>query len=216
VAHQPRPGVRPNKRRRDRLIRWAAAHPDWLLSVADEGWWSRLAAPARHAWADADRPRRLVEQTVARDDPDRKALACDGRLLPETDAVWRRVRDGRPVSAVTTIVRDWCCRAAAARGKAALLVVWDTAAWQSSKEVRAWVRQHNRQVKATDAGVRLIVCPLPIKRPWLNPIEPTWAHTKRRVVEPARLLPAQELAARVCDALDCTYHAHIPIPEKVA
>ncbi|HEX5505926.1 MAG TPA: hypothetical protein VFW96_25130, partial [Thermomicrobiales bacterium] len=70
--------------------------------------------------------------------------------------------------------------------------------------------------KASGPGVRLVVCPLPIKSPWLNPIEPKWVHTKRKVVEPDRLLPARELAERVCEALDCVYHDHIPIPEKTA
>jgi hypothetical protein len=63
---------------------------------------------------------------------------------------------------------------------------------------------------------RLIVCPLPIKSPWLNPIEPKWVHTKRQIVETDRLLPARELAGRVCEALDCAFLEHIPIPEKAA
>ena len=163
-----------------------------------------------------DRPLRLVEQTVAHNDPDRKALACYGLWLPERDEVWLRFLDGRPVSAVTTIFLDWCCQEAARRGKRALLLVWDNASWHMSKAVRTWLRDHNQQVKATGRGVRLIVCPLPIKSPWLNPIEPKWVHTKRTVVAPDRLLSARELAERVCDALACPYHAHIPIPEKAA
>jgi hypothetical protein len=78
------------------------------------------------------------------------------------------------------------------------------------------VRAHNRQVKVEGQGVRLVICQLPIKSPWLNPIEPKWTHTKRKVVEPDRLLPAAELVERVCDALGCTYREHIPIPEKAA
>jgi len=58
------------------------------------------------------------------------------------------------------------------------------------------------------------ICRLPIKSPWLNPIEPKWRHTKGRVIEPARLLPAWELAQRVCDALGCAYHDHLTIPEQ--
>jgi hypothetical protein len=81
--------------------------------------------------------------------------------------------------------------------------------------VRAWVRDHNRRVKASGTGVRLLVCPLPVKSPWLNPIAPKWGHTKGQVVAPDRLLSARELAERVCEALDCPYHPHIPIPEKV-
>ena len=220
MDHQPGPRVRTKKRARDRLIRWAAAHPDWLLGFEDEVWWSRLAPPALHAWADGDRPLRLVEQTVAKDDPDKKALACYGLLLPGLGEVWLRFLDGRPVSAVTTVFLDWCCQAAAARGKTALLLVWDNASWHISREVRGWIRAHNRQVKARGQGVRLVVCQLPrpegTRSPWLNPIEPKWVHTKRQIVEPDRLLPAREVAARVCEALACPYHEHIPIPEKVA
>jgi transposase len=216
LGHQPRPCVRAKKRARDRLIRWAHAHPDWLPGCEDEVWWSRLAPPALHAWADGDRPLRLVEQPVAKDDPDKEALACYGVLFPATNEVWLRFLDGRPVSAVTTVFLDWCCREAAARGKTALLLVWDNASWHVSKAVRGWIRAHNRRVKATGEGGRLIVCPLPIKSPRLNPIEPKWVHTKRKVVEPARRLPARELAERVCDALGCAYHEHIPIPAKVA
>ncbi len=215
MDHQPRSRVCAKKRRRDRLIRWADAHPDWLLGFEDEAWWSRLAAPALHAWADGDRPLRLVEQAVAKDDPDKKALACYGVLFPATKAVWLRFLDGRPVSAVTTTFLNWCSQEAAARGTRALLLVWDNASWHVSKEVRTWVRDHNRRVKACGQGARLIVCQLPIKSPWLNPSEPKWRHTKGRVIEPERLLPAHELAARVCDALDCTDHDHLLIPEQV-
>ena len=38
--------------------------------------------------------------------------------------------------------------------------------------------------------MRIVPCPLPIKSPWLNPIEPKWVHSKRKVVEPDRLLSA--------------------------
>jgi transposase len=156
-----------------------------------------------------------VEQRVAKDDPDKKALACYGVLFPATEEVWLRFLDGRPVSAVTTTFLGWCCEQAAARGKRALLLIWDNASWHVSQEVRTWARAHNRRVKATGAGTRLLLCPLPVKSPWLNPIEPKWGHTKGRVVAPDRLLSARELAERVCEALDCPYLPHIPIPEKV-
>lgn len=130
--------------------------------------------------------------------------------------MWLRFLDGRPVGAVTTVLLEWCCQQAAPRGKTALLLIWDTASWHGSKAVCAWIRAHNRAAKASGVGARLVVCPLPTKSPWLNPIEPKWLHTKRRLIEPTRLLSAPELAERVCAALHCVYHAHIPIPEKVA
>jgi len=131
------------------------------------------------------------------------------------EQLWLRFVEGRPVSAQTIPFLSWCCEKLEQAGKKALLLIWDNASWHVSKEVRAWVCDHNRLVKASGVGVRLLVCQLPIKSPWLNPIEPKWVHAKREVVEPDRLLPARELAERACDALDCPYHPHIPIPEKV-
>src|SRR5579859_4606959 len=66
----PDPEYVRKKARRDRLIRLARRHPEWLLGFEDEVWWSRLACPTLHAWQDDDHPLRLIEQTVARDDPD--------------------------------------------------------------------------------------------------------------------------------------------------
>jgi hypothetical protein len=216
VGPEPRPGVRAKKRRRDRLIRWAAHHPDWVLGFEDETWWSRLARPALHAWAEPDRPRRLVEQAVAKDDPEPKALACYGLLLPETDEVWLRFVDGRPVSVLTTQFLAWCCTKLAAWGKTALLLVWDNAGWHISQAVDEWLRDHNQTVRQTGKGVRIISCLLPTQSPWLNPLEPTWGHAKRRVVEPDRLLSAREVAERACAALECPYEEHLTLPNKVA
>ena len=204
-----------------------------MLGFEDEVWWSRLAHPALHSWAEADQPWRLVEQTIAKDDPDPKALACYGLLVRERtldggwrEAAWLRFVAGRPVSVRTIEFLTWCCAKLAAAGKEALLLVWDNAPWHVSQAVRQWLRAHNRQVKATGRGVRIINCYLPIKSPWLNPIEPKWAHGKRRVVEPARLLTAADLRARVCAAFDCPEEAllglpdpldtHLVIPEQVA
>jgi hypothetical protein len=66
------------------------------------------------------------------------------------------------------------------------------------REVRAWLRRHNRAVKAAGRGCRLLVCRLPSKSPWLNAIEPKWVHGKRAVVEPTRKLTAAELQQRLC------------------
>jgi transposase len=64
--------------------------------------------------------------------------------------------------------------------------------------------------------VRIVNCYLPIKSPWLNPIEAKWAHGKRRVVEPARLLPANALIERVCGAFGCPHEPHLAIPAIAA
>ena len=199
------------------------AHPTWALGFEDETWWSRLAQPALHAWAEPDQPLRLVEQTVAKDDPDPKALACYGLLVRWTEPTgrqheeaWLRFVDGRPVSTLTIQYLAGCCARLRALGKTALLLVWDNAAWHVSKAVRTWLRQHNRAVKQAGTGVRIVPCYLPIKSPWLNPIEPKWVHGKRHVVEPARLLPASELIERVCAAFDCPHEAHLSMAQEAA
>jgi DDE superfamily endonuclease/Winged helix-turn helix len=215
----PDPAYARKKARRDRLIRLAQAHPDWLLGFEDEVWWSRLARPALHAWQDAAHPLRLVEQAVAPDDLDPKALACYGLLARSwdarqhrTEAMWLRFVDGRPVSAVTIDFLRWCAEQAQGLGKRAVLLVWDNAPWHESQSVRAWLRTHNRQVKRTGQGVRLIACFLPVKSPWLNPIEPKWLVGTRRVAEPERLLTALEVVERVCTAYGCPHHPHLLAP----
>jgi len=163
-----------------------------------------------------------VEQTVAGTDP--KAVACYGLLVRwwehpaahPTEALWLRFVAGRPISGVTTQYLAWSCAKLAAAGKTALLLVWDNASWHVSREVRSWIAAHNRQVRMGEAVVRIIACPLPIKSPWLNPIEPKWVHGKQRVVEPARLLTRDELETRVFAALGADHTAHLTMPEKVA
>jgi hypothetical protein len=187
-----------------------------VLGFADETWWSRLSHPKLCTWAEADQNLRLVERSVAKDDPDPKALACYGLLCPEYDHIWVRFVDGRPISAITTQFLDWCSQQLEAEGKTALLLCWDNATWHLSREVRAWLRQRNRGVKKAGKGVRIITCQLPKRSPWLNPIEPHWVHGKRAVVEPDRILPASELAERVCAYFDCPYEAHLTFPKEVA
>jgi hypothetical protein len=188
------------------------------VGYADETWWSRVARPVLHAWSDGA-PLRLVEQNVAEDDPDPKALACYGLLVRPAatapEALWLRFVDGRPVSAVTTAFLDWCCERVAAQGATTLVLVWDNAGWHVSQEVRRWLRDHNRRAHR-EGGVRIVPCLLPTKSPWLNPIEPRWVHGKRRVIEPARLLSARDLEDRVCAAFACPRYEHLTILQEVA
>jgi DDE superfamily endonuclease len=220
LDHQSRPGVCPEKKQRDRLIHLAATHPAWVLGFGDEVWWSRLAQPALHAWAPEAQAWRLVEKALTKDDPDPKALACYGLLLRATpttsEQLWLRFATGQPVSGLTTQFLAWCGDRLGALGKQALLLVWDNASWHKSQEVRTWLRLHNRQVKQRGRGVRIVACRLPSKSPWLNPIEPKWVHGKRAVVEPTRVLTAQEVTERVCAYYGCAPEAHLSISEKAA
>ncbi len=181
-------------------------------------WWSRLAQPHLHAWAPADQPLRLVEQTVAPADRDPKALACYGLLLrraQQEEAVWLRFVAGRPVSTITTQFLDWAAAKLDAQGVPVWVLIWDNASWHHSKAVRTWIRTHNQQVKQQDHGVRILVCYLPVKSPWLNPIEPKWVHSKRAIVEPTRLLTAHEVAERVCAYQRCPHEPHLSLPDPI-
>jgi DDE superfamily endonuclease len=216
LDHEPGPTVRVKKKQRDRLIRLAAAHSEWVLGFADEVWWSRLAQPDRHAGAD-HKSVRLREMTLPKEDADPKAVACYGILRADTQEVLVRFVDGRPVSPVTTAFLTWVGALLKADGKKALLLVWDNASWHLSKEVRSWVRAHNRRAKR-EGGVRILICQLPVKSPWLNRIEPKWVHAKQAVAEPDRLLSKAELIGRICSYFTCKYVEHLKqaIAKKVA
>ena len=75
---------------------------------------------------------RLLQKEARKDDPEPKALSCYGLYLPELEQTWLRFVDGRPVSAITTQFLCWCCRRLRARGKRALLLIWDNASWHKS------------------------------------------------------------------------------------
>jgi len=181
-------------------------HPDWALGFEDETWWSRLEQPNMNAWTEDDQPLRLVEKALTKDDPDPKALACYGLLVRSIgsqfawdETIWLRFVEGNPNSILTEYFLAWCCEKLQAVGKSVLILIWDHASWHISRAMQHWIRDHNRQVKRSGQGVRILRCLLPKKSPWLNPIEPMWIHGKRRVVEPERVLSPHEIVERVCD-----------------
>jgi hypothetical protein len=198
---------------RDRLIRLAAGHPDWVLGFLDECWWSRLSQPSLHSWAKE--PLRLVEKSRDKHDPDPVALACYGLLRADTDQILLRFVQDRPVSEATVAFLEWVCQELEAESKRALFLVWDNASWHISRWVREWISQHNAVVRQ-EGGVRILSCLLPVKSPWLNPIEPHWVHGKRAIVEPQRKLTAQEVEDRVCDYFGCPILDHITIAKQAA
>jgi hypothetical protein len=147
-------------------------------------------------------------------------LACYGLLVRHgsqpAEQMHLRFVAGRPVSAVTTAFLAWCCARLAGQGLRALLLIWDNASWHGSQAVRTWIRTHNQRVKARRQGVRIVVCRLPVKSPWLNPIEPKWVHGKRAVSDPDHILSPPDLEARVYAYYGCEPEEHLIMPKKVA
>jgi transposase len=150
----------------------------------------------------------LLEGERNKADTAPKALCCYGLLRADIDQVLLRFVEGRPVSQITADFLRWPCGQLAQQGKKVLVLVLDNASWHISQLVRQWIRSHNAQVKR-DGGVRILKCFLPVKSPWLNPIEPRWVHGKRAIVEPARTLSAEELIHRVCTYFQCDWLEHL-------
>jgi hypothetical protein len=90
------------KRRHDRLMRVAEADSGWAVGFCEECWWSRLALPTLNRWTEEGKPLRLIQKSVAKVDPDPKALSCYGFYMPQFDETLIRFVDGRPVSSITT------------------------------------------------------------------------------------------------------------------
>jgi transposase len=205
------------------LLTWASQERQavsWAIGFLDEVWWSRFALPRAHAWQTQDDPVHFKEQSWRKADPNTKALACYVVLwqrgpaeAPLRDRMSLRFVDGRPVSDITTQFLAWCCTELAKQGKRAWLLIWDNASWHYSRIVRTWIREHNQQVKTSGQGVRILPLFLPKQSPWLNPIEPTWVHGKRAVVEPNGLLTASQLAERICAYDHCSYEAHLSLSD---
>ena len=107
----------------------------------------------------------------------------------------------------------WRCQRLAVEQNKVLVLIWDHASWHVSREVRTWIRVHNQRVKRP-GGVRLLTCRLPVKSPWLNPVEPHGVHGKRAMVEPPRTLTAAEVINRVCASFEADHRA--PLQQHVA
>lgn len=133
----PDPEYMRKKPRRDALIA-LAQRCGWEVGYLDEVWWSRVSQPDLHSWSEKDKPLRMQELAMDKNDPAPKALACYGMLSADSGRMHLRFVSGRPVSQVTT---DF--------------------------------------------------------------LEQVGVQGKRAIVEPARLLTAQELRERVCDYFGC-------------
>ena len=197
----PDPHYARKKAARDRLIRLAASHPEWVLGFEDEVWWSRVAQPALHAWTEGS-PMQVQLLTSDPNDPDPDAIACYGFLRHDTHQVMLRFVEGRPLGEVTVQFLAWLCGSIAQEGKQVLVVIWDEPSWHTADIVVQWVKEQNRRAERGE-GVRVVVCGLPVASPWLNNIEPCWTHAKKAIMEVDRKLTAAEITHRVCEHFGC-------------
>jgi hypothetical protein len=65
-------------------MRMAEDNPEsWVVGFLDECWSSRVALPALSSFSEKGKPLRLMQHSVAKDDPDPKAISCYGLYVPE-------------------------------------------------------------------------------------------------------------------------------------
>ena len=116
LDHLPRSPVREEKGRRDRPLEVAAADPEWAVGFfLDECWWGSVASPTSSSWTERGKPLRLLQRSVAEDDPEPKAISRYGLYAPQLDRTWVRFVDGRPVGGITTRSLPWCAERSSKR-----------------------------------------------------------------------------------------------------
>jgi hypothetical protein len=149
-----------------------------------------------HSWAEPGAKLRLVERQPKPKEK-QKALACFGAVRQDTRERFLYFCDGQPNSEHTTAMIKRLLAVARREEKRVLAIIWDRASWHKSKKLRHWIYQYNQKAKS-EGDVRLLTCLLPVKSPWLNPMEAHWIHAKRKIVEPDGDLPVIELKHRLC------------------
>jgi transposase len=162
----------------------------------DECWFSRFAQPTAHAWTLPGEAVQLVQREPKRGEKE-QALACFGARRQENAQVYLYFSPGQPNSEHQWVFIIALLALARQEGKSVVVLIWDNASWHLSHRIRQWIRAYNRAAKAAGEP-RLLVHGLPLKSPWLNPIEPCWVHAKRAVCEPEGDLSPTELRRRLC------------------
>ncbi len=197
MDHQSRSTLPAKKRRRDWLRYQAKQRQDWILVEEDECWFSRFAQPSAHTWAPREQSLHLVQRDPRRGEKD-QALACFGAVRQETQQVYLHFSEGQPDSEQMWVFIMGLLDIARQEDKEVVVMLWDNASWHKSQRIRQWIRTYNRAAKRVGEP-RLLTHLLPVKSPWLNPIEPHWIHAKRATCQPDGELSACELRQRLCE-----------------
>ncbi len=179
MAEEPRPAVRVQKKWRDRLIRWVLADVAKRAGVFIDESWFVLWAHKTEGWAERGCPKRVPKNKSwgRKERPPSCALyasmdAAVREVAGEWHPTWNQEETWRHLQGVIASY--------GARGIRYLVVFWDHGPWHTAASVRRRVVEHNRQAKR-EGGVRVLLYYLPVRAPWLMPLEPVFGQTKRAV-----------------------------------
>ena len=175
------------------MIGWVNADSDRRAAVfIDESWFVLWPYPAS-AWARVGRPVRVAKTKSWRDQDRPPSCALYGQMDARTRQVtdeWHRTWNQEE----TWAHLEGVIAAYAKAGTRYLVVFWDHAPWHLAGSVRMRVAEHNREARQ-NGGVHVLLFPLPIRSPWLMPLEPVFGQTKRAVGARERASMAEIQAA---------------------
>jgi hypothetical protein len=144
----------------------------------DESWFVLWPSPAP-GWAPRGRPPRVPKNKSwgRRERPPSCALyarmdALDRTVVPAWHPTWNEHESWDHLAATIA--------AYASRGVRYLVVLWDHGPWHTARGLRAKLDAHNADAKRT-GGVRVRLVFLPVRSPWLMPLEGVFGQTKRAV-----------------------------------
>lgn len=144
----------------------------------DESWFVLWPQKAE-SWAQ----RRLPQRIAKNKSWSRKQRPPSCALYARMDAVWRDVvgewhptwNQDETWAHLQGVIEDY-----RQRGIRYLVVFWDHGPWHTAAGLRQRVVEHNRKVKL-EGGVRVLLRYLPVRAPWLMPLESVFGQTKRAV-----------------------------------
>ncbi len=158
----------------------------------DESWFVLWPHQAE-SWAEIGRPLRIPKDKSWKETERPPSSA----LYAEMDVLSREVRGEwhETWKHLQTVIKEY-----EQRGIRYLIVFWDHGPWHTASSVKRRVRAHNLEVKrrrraGEEGGVRVLLFYLPIRSPWLMPLEGVFGQTKRAIGAEQRATMAELQAA---------------------
>ena len=172
----PDPLYAMRKARRDRLLAMARAAPDGAAVWLDQSWFIRW--PYRFwNWASDDDLPRVAKRWSEKV----QTTALYAALDDESQATFSDWANGQPNSDRTVAFLENLMTYWNEQDRRFIVLFWDHAPWHTSKQTRNWIRAYNRRAKQQGL-TRLLVSYLPVRSPWLMPLEAIFGYLKHQVL----------------------------------